>query len=51
MPNQLSGSCCVLAAAMNFDGERNRREELEGALFQAVVAAVGAVGFIAIFLL
>jgi len=36
---------------MNFDGERNRREEPEGALFQAVVAAVVAVGFIALFLI
>lgn len=46
----LSGPCCVLAAAMNFDGDRNRHEEPEGALFQAVVAAVGAVGFIALFI-
>ncbi len=51
MSEQLNGPCCVLCAAMNFDGARDRREEPEGVLFQAVVAAAGALGFIALFIL
>lgn len=51
MAEQLSGPCCVLGAAMNFNGDRDREADPEGALFQALVAAVGAVGFVMLFLL
>ncbi len=51
MREQLSGPCCVLCSAMNFDGERDRQEEPEDGGFQAIVAAVGAIGFIALFIL
>ena len=51
MRETLSGPCCVLSAAMNFDGEFDRRAEQEGMLFQIVVAALGAVGFVALFIL
>ena len=51
MRETLSGPCCVLGAAMNFDGGADRGEEHEGMLFQVVVAALGAVGFVALFIL
>ena len=51
MQENLSGPCCVLCAAMNFDGEYDRREEHDGLLFQIAVAALGAIGFVALFIL
>ena len=51
MRENLSGPCCVLCAAMNFDGETARHEDQDGTLFQIAVAALGAIGFIALFIL
>ncbi len=51
MIEQLNGPCCVLCAAMNFDSARQRPEEPESALFQVIVAAVGAIGFVTLFIL
>ncbi len=51
MRDQLSGPCCVLRAAMNFDGATDHRQEPESGLFQAIVAAMGAIGFVALFIL
>ncbi len=51
MREELSGSCCVLCRAMNFDGASGRTDAPESALFQAVVAAVGTIGFVALFII
>ncbi len=51
MRDQLSGPCCVLRAAMSYDRVPDRLEEPESGLFQALVAAVGAIGFVALFIL
>ncbi len=51
MREELSGSCCVLCKAMNFDGAGDPAETPESALFQAIVAAVGAIGFVMLFIL
>ena len=51
MREELSGSVCVLCRAMNYDGAGDHADATESDLFQAVVAAMGAIGFLALFIL
>ena len=51
MSDQLSGLCCVLGAAMNYKDVPDRREKAGGVLFEPIFAVVGALGFIALFIL
>lgn len=51
MSDQLSGPCCVLGAAMNYKDVPDRRDKVGGVLFEAIFAVVGALGFIALFIL
>ena len=51
MNNQLSGPCCVLGAAMNYREMPATVESPGNNLFQIIVALVGAIGFVALFIL
>jgi len=50
MDHQLTGPCCVLCAAMNFNDAPDRREDRKGELFHIIVAGITAFGFIVMFL-
>lgn len=51
MREQLNGPICVLCAAMNLEGTIDRQAESAGDLFQATVAVLAAIGFVALFIL
>ena len=51
MREELSGPCCVLCRAMNFDDAGVGADEPESGLFLAVVAVMGAIGFVVLFIL
>jgi hypothetical protein len=51
MSDQLNGPCCVLCAAMNYKDVPDRRDKSANALFEAVFAVIGALGFVALFIL
>lgn len=50
MNHQLSGPCCVLGAAMNFRELPATMETPENNLFQIIAAVIGALGFVALFI-
>ncbi len=50
MDHQLTGPCCVLCAAMNFNDNADRREDRKDDVFHAIVAGITALGFIVMFL-
>jgi hypothetical protein len=50
MDEQLTGPCCVLCAAMNYNDAPDRRDEPNDDRFNAIVAVIAALGFIVLFL-
>ena len=51
MNHQLTGPCCVLGAAMNFREMPSVVATPADNLFQIIAAVIGAMGFVALFIL
>ena len=50
MSEDLTGSCCVLCTAMNFDEASDCGEEAIGGWSQAIIAIAAALAFIVMFI-